>query len=129
MGRKEPSTEPSRSGRVSVHPATSPSIVHLLRSPMPRNIFGKGREEGAKQTSRITLWSEQLAVACESSWVCFLFRTTLFRNIDLHVACSEQLAHARPQDGGDLPLHANFSRRASRAVAEIPVPGKNTPLS
>lgn len=70
-----------------------------------------------------------VAVACKSSWVCFPFRTALFSTIDLHMACSKQLAHARLQASGDLPLHANPSRRASRAVAEIPVPGKNMPLS
>lgn len=52
----------------------------------------------------------------------------LFRNIHFHMACSKHLSHAQMQASSDLQLYANPRLRARRAVAEIPVPGKNTPL-
>lgn len=79
-------------------------------------------------------WSRQVKLLCgQSSWqlpanpVGFVFFLEMC--IDFHVACSKQLAHAWLQASSDLQFYANSSRRASRTVAEIPVPGKNTPLS
>lgn len=127
---KNPALNPRGQARcLSILP-TSLSIVHLQHSPT-QGVFLA--EDGRRARSR------QVKLLCgQSSWqlpvnpVGFVFF--------LELPCSETLIYMWPvvsswhmpdfrQASGDLLVHENPSRRASRAVAEIPVPGKNVPLS
>lgn len=116
---------------IKVH-AGCPSILLLLQWLFVCCIdlsWGVFLAEGRRRAR-----SRQVELLCgQSSWqlpanpVGFVFFLEMC--IDFHVACSKQLAHAWLQASSDLQFYANSSPRPSRTVAEIPVPGKNTPLS